>query len=36
MALCLCLFAAGSLLLTHTEIFKVTHAAIEQVVEHMR
>lgn len=36
-ALCLCLFfTAGTLLLTHPDILKVTHAAIEQVVEHLR
>jgi Zn-dependent protease with chaperone function len=35
-ALCLCLFTAGALLLTHNSILKVTHAAIEQVVEQLR
>jgi Zn-dependent protease with chaperone function len=35
-ALCLCLCAAGTLLLTHPEILKATHAVIEQVVEHLR
>ena len=35
-ALCLCLFAAGALLVTHTELLKATHVAIEQVVEHLR
>jgi Zn-dependent protease with chaperone function len=34
--LCFCLFAAGALLLTHPGILKTTHAAIEQVVEHLR
>jgi Zn-dependent protease with chaperone function len=36
-ALCLCLFfTAGTLLLIHPDILKVTHAAIEQVVEQLR
>ena len=35
-ALCLCLCAAAAPLLTHTEVLRVTHEAIEHVVEHMR
>lgn len=34
--LCLCLFAAGALLVTRTKLLKVTHDAIEQVVEQLR
>jgi Zn-dependent protease with chaperone function len=36
LALCLCLCAAGAILLTRPEILRVTHTAIEQVVEHLR
>ncbi|MFL6254349.1 MAG: M48 family metalloprotease [Pyrinomonadaceae bacterium] len=35
-ALCLCLFTAGALLLTHSSILETTHTAIEQVVEQLR
>ena len=35
-ALCLCLFAAGAFLFTHTGILKATHTAIEEVVEQLR
>jgi Zn-dependent protease with chaperone function len=36
-ALCLCLFfTAGTLLFTHPDILRVTHAAIEQVVAQLR
>lgn len=35
-ALCLCLFAAGALLLTQSGVYKATHLAIEEVVEHLR
>jgi Zn-dependent protease with chaperone function len=36
-ALCICLCAAAAApLLTHTEVLRVTHDAIEQVVEHLR
>lgn len=34
-ALCFCLSAAGALLLTHPEVLKATHVAIEHVVEHL-
>ena len=35
-ALCLCLFAGGALVLTHPEVLRATHVAIEHVVEHLR
>jgi Zn-dependent protease with chaperone function len=35
-ALCLCLCAAAAPLLTHTEVLRATHDAIERVVEHLR
>jgi hypothetical protein len=35
-ALSVCLFAAGALLLTHPEVLRATHVAIEHVVEHLR
>jgi len=35
-ALCVCLFAAGALVLTHPEVLKATHVALEHVVEHLR
>ena len=35
-ALCICLCAAAAPLLTHTDVLRITHEAIEHVVEHMR
>lgn len=35
-ALCLCLCAAAAPLLTHPEVLRATHVAIEQVVQHLR
>jgi len=35
-ALCLCLCAAAAPLLTHPEILKTTHEAIERIVEHLK
>jgi Zn-dependent protease with chaperone function len=35
-ALSFCLIAAGALLVTHPEVLKATHVAIEHVVEHLR
>jgi Zn-dependent protease with chaperone function len=35
-ALCLCLCAAAAPLLTHPEVLRATHVAIEHVVEHLR
>ncbi|HEX8148286.1 MAG TPA: M48 family metalloprotease [Pyrinomonadaceae bacterium] len=35
-ALCVCFLAAGTLVLTHPEVLRATHVAIEQVVEHLR
>ena len=34
-ALCICLLSAGALVITHPEVLKATHDAIEHVVEHL-
>lgn len=36
LALGLCIFSAGAFLFTHVKVLRATHAALEQVVEHMK